>query len=431
MDDVEWNRDEQQFISSEKNRLLGKDATATLVIENFGPITETQVDVKKLTLILGKNNTGKSIIAKLITIFKDMAAYSFDKDPFINRLVELDIAIFLRAETKISWISHLGSVFFDGNGLRSSVDIEGIDKDGLKLYSNINSLLEVEGTMRDVVERAKKSKNPKVKGYQDNIEEFEQILVSLDRVKKTTPNIRERFEVLYVPAERDFVSVISGAVFSTLKNRLPISASILSFASRFEQFRSEKSRFNINFLDVEFARENGEDQIYLPNNSSIPINIASSGIKSVVPAYVVLSALENRDASFVALEEPENNLHPTAQKHFANLISRFCLGGNTQMLTVTTHSPYIISAFNNLIQAGTLADEKGEFADEITEIIPRESWIKFKDVSAYVLEGGSVRSIINSEWQGIDAEEIDKASDEIGDEYERLLELKYRNNKDE
>ena len=52
----------------------------------------------------------------------------------------------------------------------------------------------------------------------------------------------------------------------------------------------------------------------------------------------------------IYIEEPEAHLFPTAQKRIVQLLARTFNNTNSNFqIIVTTHSPYILSSFNNLI----------------------------------------------------------------------------------
>lgn len=66
------------------------------------------------------------------------------------------------------------------------------------------------------------------------------------------------------------------------------------------------------------------------------------------------------DRMFIILEEPEAHLYPDSQKYISALIGMFVHAGNRAI--ITTHSPYILGEFNNLI-----------YANEIQELLIREN----------------------------------------------------------
>lgn len=42
-----------------------------LIVKNFGPIKEAEIELTKYVVFIGDTSTGKSVLAKLISIFRD------------------------------------------------------------------------------------------------------------------------------------------------------------------------------------------------------------------------------------------------------------------------------------------------------------------------------------------------------------------------
>ena len=42
-----------------------------LIVKNFGPIKEAEIDLTKYVVFIGDTSVGKSVLAKLISIFRD------------------------------------------------------------------------------------------------------------------------------------------------------------------------------------------------------------------------------------------------------------------------------------------------------------------------------------------------------------------------
>jgi hypothetical protein len=91
---------------------------------------------------------------------------------------------------------------------------------------------------------------------------------------------------------------------------------------------------------------------------------------------------------------------------------------------ITTHSPYVLTVFNNLLQAGLLyGEDREDLSFHLEEVVPRYKALFPPDVSAYVLKDGKCNSIICSETGLIDAAIIDSVSDDLAIEFDKLLNL--------
>jgi hypothetical protein len=108
-------------------------------------------------------------------------------------------------------------------------------------------------------------------------------------------------------------------------------------------------------------------------------------------------------------------------KYFAELANSAELHAR---ITITTHSPYILTAFNNLIEAGQAARDNPKLHDEIAKIVPEQYWIRDGDFRAYSIHDGKLESIL-SESGFIDGNYLDQVSEVIGDEFDELIRLEY------
>ena len=126
------------------------------------------------------------------------------------------------------------------------------------------------------------------------------------------------------------------------------------------------------------------------------------------------------------LEEPEASVFPSTQYELVRL---FALLSHQQSLdfswVITTHSPYVLSSFNNLIYAGQLGENEA-LRGEIS--IPEKYWIKRGDFAAYKIRDDRVLESILSDSGLIDGEYLDSVSENIGDEFDKLLRLEYDHN---
>ena len=86
----------------------------------------------------------------------------------------------------------------------------------------------------------------------------------------------------------------------------------------------------------------------------------------------------------------------------------------------------MLSSLNCLLLAHQVANEKPELKNQIAKIIPSQYWLNIKDFSALKVEKGKVKNIINRKTKLILADKIDEVSEEIGDTFDKLLELQYK-----
>lgn len=123
------------------------------------------------------------------------------------------------------------------------------------------------------------------------------------------------------------------------------------------------------------------------------------------------------------IEEPEAHLFPVSQRRIVDLFSRL-YNANGHNFVLTTHSPYILAALNNLILASKLiAETHDSTGKQVRDIIGGDLAVSVEEVSAYTVQDGTLINIIDQETGLIGASVIDSVSDEFDRVFDRLVEL--------
>ena len=124
-------------------------------------------------------------------------------------------------------------------------------------------------------------------------------------------------------------------------------------------------------LKGRYTVTDGEERIWMDTGRYVKINFASSGqqecvwILNLLYYYFVM-----QNPVYFIIEEPESNLFPESQKAIVELTALVAGAGNAVLLT--THSPYVLGAVNNLLYAGTVGQIA---AEKSAEIVAPEKWI--------------------------------------------------------
>jgi predicted ATPase len=132
---------------------------------------------------------------------------------------------------------------------------------------------------------------------------------------------------------------------------------------------------------------------------------------------VLLDAISSKNSKNIYVEEPEAHLYPKSQKSILEILSYLYNLGNT--ITITTHSPYIITAINNLL----LANEVKDKLDTSNLLELKNFAIDSSDIGVYAIEDGILKSSFDDENGLINAYTIDKISDEFSQTFNQLLDL--------
>lgn len=162
----------------------------------------------------------------------------------------------------------------------------------------------------------------------------------------------------------------------------------------------------------------------------IPFGMMSSGHQELLPLLLALEEYAGRNAGdrdpsvdVLYIEEPEAHLFPTAQsaliQYIASVANFISVRGR---FFITTHSPYVLSTLNNLVKAFMVASLDEDKRSAVAEILPRPAWVPPGALAAYAFDGGVLRNI-KDDTGLIDGSYLDRISDEISSVFSRLLEV--------
>ncbi|NJO18618.1 MAG: AAA family ATPase [Thioploca sp.] len=195
---------------------------------------------------------------------------------------------------------------------------------------------------------------------------------------------------------------------------------LLDFTAYFNKVSSIIRKLFIDLFNVTYQKENGKDYMVLPDDKKFLLSDSASGLQAVVPALLIFEYYaQDEEKKSYTFEEPELNLFPIAQKKLVELIVEKVLNNGHKMV-MTTHSPYMLTALNNLIYAYQVGQKE---PDKVKALIEQKFWLDPQNVAAYFLEKGIIRSLIDEELQSIKAEEIDEASELVNSLHSELLEI--------
>ncbi|MDI9308881.1 MAG: AAA family ATPase [Limnohabitans sp.] len=372
-----------------------------LVIKNFGPIKSVDLQLGKMTILIGEQATGKSTIAKVLAIcryFSYIVDCSLDQneDSFISGLRYWDIDTYYNSESYINY--ECKDYNFEAKNCISKIIPTSVR------FKDLLSEL-------DRIKLSKKSSEDKEKSEWSNWTPDENFFRL--NVKKVMDN------PFFIPTERGLQSV-----FSLGRNINNLGDSLLEQLSQLSRIvKGFNAELKISSLDLFYKNDNGLGYTKKKNeNDFYTLHNGASGYQSVIPIELVVyfySKIERRNRTFI-IEEPELNLFPKTQKKLMEFfVENINLNGHSFLLP--THSPYFLSSVNDLV----LANKKGiNSKNEVEAIGLRESfWLNPNDLSVYQLKDGEAFDIVNRETNLIGQNIIDDVSDEMNEIFENLLDI--------
>ena len=392
-----------------------------LEIKNFGGMRNVTIDINKINIFIGEQATGKSLIAKVLFFCKSFFDYYKTAimqhrsiEEFENKLIEIFESFFN--------VASLEANFEINYTLDSSLKLKIFRKDK---KTNIN------------YGGWKKKYNIYISGINSGPGNRNR---NCDDVLKDIPVKKQ----IFIPAGRANIAIFQNQMWKIVKNGVKLDPFLIDWGDFYQEEIKEKIVFNENlFIEnnnnitevIKGAHKRRDGIEYLEQGErDVPLNHLSSGQQEAI-SILELSLLrysENAHNDVAYIEEPEAHLHPSAQKRVTEIIAQVFneFNGNMQIV-ITTHSPYILTSFNNLICAGTVKEKIGNDKQknkDLKKIIGDEkNIINCKDVFAfnmlYKKNGYTVEKIMDKETGLINAEKIDKISDELAKTFDKLLEL--------
>jgi hypothetical protein len=231
----------------------------------------------------------------------------------------------------------------------------------------------------------------------------------LKTIDKT--NLYSAFDV-FIPAGRSFFANLQKNVFSFLSSNIEIDPFLKRFGSTYESIKSiyrhnflidkYKKEFEIvnqlvsSIISGEYLHEDDQDWI-VSGKKRINLSNSSSGQQEALPMLLILSTLPffvGEKNSMYFIEEPEAHLFPFSQKKIINLLAYIHNKTNCKFL-MTTHSPYILTALNNLLLAHSAYNSIPKKSQKkVDDLVSKDLHIDFNEIYAYSIQNGKVEKIL-------------------------------------
>jgi predicted ATPase len=416
----------------------------SIQISNFAGIHNLELDLSSVVVLIGPQASGKSVTVKLIFFFKSFFGEIFRSISNQETKKELDkrqIDKFVLYFPKEAWPKSNFKVTYLVND--SFVSIEKSANNQLKFeYSESIKRLIKKGRQLQQIEQKRILQDPKATGFPSNKvfrDKFDQFLK--DEISETST-----LDQLFVPAGRSFFANLQSAIFSFLSENKTLDPFLIEFGASYEFYKSllrahgdpanpkKSTAFEeilASVLQARYLREKDKDYLVHIDGRKVNLSYASSGQQEILPLLLILQVLYlfvfAREGTTLYIEEPEAHLFPTAQKKIVQLLARVINKNKGKFqIIVTTHGPYILSSFNNLIQAGSIEHElESEDKTKLFEIVPGEEIIDPNSILAYSMNEGKKELLIDKETQLISGDILDSVSNEISIEFGKMLDLEF------
>ncbi len=460
-----------------------------IIIKNFGAVKYAEIEIKKVLVLIGEQASGKSTIAKLIYFFKTLRDDVFKKiyrdketDSFgeVNDIqsplrekfydffgwryyslnfeirfyydVEenkyVDISLPRQRRIKIEFSPNFFSISFKRsigeikNYLQQELNTNNLDNqfiydqnrtdythrllyelNNLFYYRQLDSLFIIAG--RNVTVSYSDLFNKYFFANVQNILEKNSIQESQLKKQTIDENLMLRF-IERIEKNKDIFrkfQSFEGLVESHIENK--------GIEKEIKQNLDIAKNKAEQILKGSYIIDNLGEKIILDTEISIDLPSASSGQQEVIRVLQdIFVNILNQTKVLRIIEEPEAHLFPVAQKNLIELLALMVNQDDDNQLIITTHSPYILSVFNNLLFAQRVVDKNPSAEAEVVELIPKEFWLHAKDFSAYSLGNSSIEeepeyceSIFNQKTGAIKQNYLDAVSEMLGGDFNALYSI--------
>jgi predicted ATP-dependent endonuclease of OLD family len=417
-----------------------------LIVNNFAGIKALEMDIRQINILIGPQASGKSVCAKLLFYFKSFVweILSVVENEQTKRHLDSNYSkTFEEYFPPDSWGNHDFFIRYEISDVFIEISRKQDRKEKISLsYSEF--FKEELAALRTSLKKIKEKKYERIDRLYFTREALRE---SLAKLLNNSLCKEAAFMQLFIPAGRSFFANLQSNIFSFLSSNNSLDPFLRAFGSTYENIkvvrfkhRSDDKR-EIKSIQDEITRliekslcgkhvqEKGKDFLESSDGRRISVANSSSGQQETLPLTIMLAALpfltSSHSGQTVYIEEPEAHLFPSAQRSIIELIATvFNYRKEELQFFITTHSPYVLTAINNLLQAGILYQTVDQdVLHQLEKIVPKYKALNTSDLSAYVLANGKCHSIICPDTGLIDAKIIDSVSDELSIEFDKLLNL--------
>lgn len=417
-----------------------------LQIQDFSCITKAEICFGRMTVLIGPQASGKSVLSKLAFFFLELMNDQYDAvldQRSFESFTESIKVSFSEWFPVAAWGKKKFTIQFALGEYKIKVTRTTYD-DSVKDTLRISTSSLVKDHFKRTADLAKTFRQKSAKRSNSPYLEFELNLeIQGAAAKLLKDDLKDDFIAAqtFIPAGRSFFTTL-GRAFMAFDQGRGLDPITVKFGRLYSAFHEESRLFNRGPRPVRIEPELGailggtiiweSDRPYLhsPDGRTVPFSALSSGQQELLPLAIAISTIRRtmtRGGSWshlLYIEEPEAHLFPSAQSKMIQGLAALVSDPNRR-LSITTHSPYVLAKVNNLIKAGQLAEGlAAEKQPKLDTLVPKGFRLKPGTVNAYAIVDSEVQSILDDDGL-IAADYLDSVSGEIGQQFNDLLALEF------
>ncbi len=420
-------------------------------VKYFGPIKEGYaenngwIDINKVTAFIGDQASGKSTLAKLVSIFlwleksivkQTLPVDILNTDIFKRLCIQQEIHEYFLPDTFIAFKGIVCEFEYDE---QQASFVGKYNKDEISKY--IMPKIQYVSAARNLLTILYNIKTPNILDKEGNLIDSSGIPymvrdLNYEYIRGLQEFARDGFELpindtkvyfdnhnTFIKTKDKRVSMSSAASgIQSITPLLVVSKYLSDEVNKdiFEKIQALESQL-LKTIKHELLTESQE----LHSKFKQIVSFGSGVLKNDgVESELRKRLLKYVSSSFVnVVEEPEQNLFPVSQQSVINQLLEYNNTIADNKLIITTHSPYVMTSINNLLLAGEKYRQSAENRNKVLERFTEKQLLNFGDVSAYALKDGNVVDILDYDYKMIIAENLDGISEKIASDYDYLLSL--------
>ena len=300
---------------------------------------EQTLELKPMTVLIGKNSSGKSAVLKLLTLIENSLSGSF-QEPFL--LTNNGIELGGEFKDLIYGRNHLKNLKFSLENDNEKLEI-GINADPLTYYRTYSiSYWKINDIEIDI---SKENFN----GFLAESEEIKTLSLKTDYISSYREGLsryfeknRKTYEVIGTKGENVYLILIEDALTSSQNIVKKVSE---FYKNNFEGWSIAVNKNNAPPYQIELEKDD------------LKINLKEVGLGMIhVLPLVVSASIPVKEETLIIIEEPELHLHPAAHGNLAQLFVESLADINKRYL-IETHSQNFVLRLRALVAAGKLKKE--------------------------------------------------------------------------
>ncbi|CAH0335294.1 hypothetical protein FVB9288_00929 [Flavobacterium sp. CECT 9288] len=308
--------------------------------KNYKLFKEKQtLELKPITILIGKNNSGKSAVLKLPVLISNSLAglpinwkYKIgdDSDNSIELGTDFKDLVYNRNEKSF--------IEFEVSNNQDSIEIALNKEDGVLEYKLNDHEIDPSSNFKGFLLDGKK-----IEGLNLNIDYLGAIRVEPDS------------DFIFSNEKHDKIGIKGQNAYPMLISDFIDSGELINKVSNW--YKSNFEDWNLQVIRSQTLDKKYE--IAISNSIIYPINIKQTGqgIHQVLP-LIVRSYQKDLEPTLITIEEPETHLHPAAHGNLAERFVESYLEDKNKHYLIETHSQNFVLRIRRLVAEGKLKPDE-------------------------------------------------------------------------